>query len=56
MPLAFALSQPPLGAPTNLGFNISTMGTVFTRPSYVPQQWLSHAGSPGWRLDMIDHS
>ena len=58
VPLAFALSQPPLdpktGPPSGIGFNITTMGTLFTGPSYVPQQWLRHEGHPGWRIDMID--
>ena len=59
VPLAFALSQPRLShvhalPPSVIGFNITTMGTLFTGPSYVPQQWLRHEGHPGWRIDMID--
>ena len=54
VPLAFALSQPPLGPPNGIGFNITTMGTLLTGPSYVPKQWLRHEGHPGWRIDMID--
>jgi hypothetical protein len=47
VPLALALSQHPLGAPSNAGFNISTMGTLETGPHYVPRSWLKHEGHPG---------
>lgn len=47
VPLAFALSQPPLGDPTLEGFNISTMGTESTGPSFIPAQWTKHCGFPG---------
>lgn len=46
VPLSWALSQE--------GFNVSTMGTLFTGPGYVPAQWLRHEGHPGWRYDQID--
>ena len=55
VPLAFALSQPALGAPTNEGFNVSTMGTAQTGPSYVPSAWTRHCGFPGWTIPMIDN-
>lgn len=48
IPLALALSQPPLGAPTNEGFNVTTMGTASTGPACVPAQWHRHCGFPGW--------
>ena len=54
IPLAFALSQPPLGDPTLLGFNVTTMGTDTTGPSYVPAQWLKHCGFPGWTIPEMD--
>ena len=54
IPLALALSQPPLGAPTLEGFNVTTMGTATTGPSYVPAQWLRHCGFPGWTIPMIN--
>ena len=46
VPLAWALSQQ--------GYNVSTMGTLTTGPSYVPEQWIRHEGHPGWRFDQID--
>lgn len=46
VPLAWALSQQ--------GYNVSTMGTLTTGPSYVPDQWIHHEGHPGWRFDQID--
>jgi len=55
VPLAFALSQPALGDPSNAGFNITTMGTDQTGPSYVPSSWLRHCGFPGWTIPMIDN-
>ena len=55
VPLAFALSQPALGDPTNAGFNITTMGTGRTGPSFVPSQWTHHCGFPGWTIPMIDN-
>lgn len=55
VPLAFALSQPALGDPTNAGFNITTMGTDRTGPSFVPSQWTRHCGFPGWTIPMIDN-
>jgi hypothetical protein len=30
------------------------MGTLKTGPAYVPEQWISHDGHPGWRYDQID--
>jgi lysophospholipase L1-like esterase len=54
VPLAFALSQPALGAPTNAGFDVTTMGTDSTGPTTVPAQWLKHCGFPGWTIPMID--
>ena len=54
VPLAFALSQAPLGAPSNEGFNVTTMGTATTGPAYAPAQWLKHCGFPGWTIPMID--
>lgn len=48
IPLALALSQAALGAASNEGFNVSTMGTASTGPAYVPAQWLRHCGFPGW--------
>lgn len=39
VPLAWALSQ--------AGYNVTTMGTLKTGPSYVPEQWISHEGHPG---------
>lgn len=41
IPLAWALSQ--------AGYNVTTMGTLRTGPSYVPRQWLHHEGHDGWR-------
>ncbi len=55
VPLAFALSQAPLGDPSLLGFNISTMGTATTGPSYAPSQWFNHCGFPGWTISQIDN-
>ena len=46
VPLAWALSQ--------AGYNVSTMGTLTTGPSYVIDQWKRHEGHPGWRFDQID--
>ena len=46
VPLAWSLSQ--------MGYNVSTMGTLTTGPSYVPNQWIHHEGHPGWRFDQID--
>lgn len=54
VPLAFALSQPPLGNASLVGFNVTTMGTDTTGPSYVPAQWLKHCGFPGWTIAEID--
>eukprot|EP00928_Gymnodinium_smaydae_P089853 TRINITY_DN73742_c0_g1_i1.p1 TRINITY_DN73742_c0_g1~~TRINITY_DN73742_c0_g1_i1.p1 ORF type:complete len:300 (+),score=17.84 TRINITY_DN73742_c0_g1_i1:156-1055(+) len=54
VPLASALSQPPLGNSSLVGFNITTMGTLTTGPSDVPQQWLKHEGHPGWSIKSID--
>eukprot|EP00040_Diaphanoeca_grandis_P004921 m.30595 g.30595 ORF g.30595 m.30595 type:complete len:245 (-) comp16314_c0_seq1:99-833(-) len=54
VPVAYALSQPPLGAPSGIGYNVSTMGTLETGPSYVPQQWLKHEGHPGWQINTVD--
>mmetsp|Transcript_31162 Transcript_31162/g.81716 ORF Transcript_31162/g.81716 Transcript_31162/m.81716 type:complete len:261 (+) Transcript_31162:92-874(+) len=54
IPLALALSQHPLGSPANVGFNLSTMGTLTTGPPYVPKQWLAHEGHPGWQINMVD--
>jgi len=54
VPLAFALSQPPLGSPSLVGFNVSTMGTQTTGPSYVPAQWCHHEGHPGWQVSTLD--
>ena len=48
IPLALALSQSPLGSPDLVGFNITTMGTDSTGPSYVPSAWTHHCGFPGW--------
>ena len=45
-PLIWALSQQ--------GFNVTTMGTLATGPSYVPAAWTRHEGHPGWRFDQID--
>ena len=57
VPLAFALSQPPLGLPNATSrYNVSTMGTLTTGPSYVPAQWLRHEGHPGWQIDRLDGS
>lgn len=53
IPLALALTQPALGAPTAPGFNVTTMGTDSTGPSYVPLQWHRHCGFPGWTIPMI---
>jgi hypothetical protein len=55
VPLAFALSQPALGDPSNAGFNITTMGTDQTGPAYVPSSWLRHCGFPGWTIPMMDN-
>ena len=55
IPLALALSQAPLGAPDLTGFNITTMGTATTGPSYVPSAWTHHCGFPGWTIPMIDN-
>ena len=55
IPLAFALSQPALGDPSNAGFNLTTMGTATTGPPTVPSQWLKHCGFPGWTIPMIDN-
>jgi lysophospholipase L1-like esterase len=55
VPLAFALSQPALGNPSNAGFNVTTMGTAQTGPSYVPAQWTRHCGFPGWTIPNIDN-
>eukprot|EP00051_Salpingoeca_urceolata_P008348 m.105355 g.105355 ORF g.105355 m.105355 type:complete len:251 (+) comp15708_c0_seq1:189-941(+) len=46
VPLAWALTQ--------AGWNVSTMGTLYTGPDYVPAQWKRHEGHPGWRFDQID--
>ena len=54
IPLAFALSQAPLGAPSLVGLNISTMGTLTTGPAFVPPQWLAHEGHPGWQINNVD--
>ena len=56
VPLAFALSQPPLGYPTESkpGFNVFTCGTQTTGPSYVPEQWLHHEGHPGIQISGLD--
>ena len=56
IPLAFALSQPPLGYPTKSlpGFNVSTCGTLTTGPSYVPAQWTRHEGHPGIQINGLD--
>ena len=54
IPLAFALSQPPLGDPSLEGFNVTTMGTATTGPSYVPSQWTKHCGFPGWTIPRMD--
>ena len=35
VPLAMALTQHPLGPPTNVGFNVTTMGTLETGPPCV---------------------
>ena len=40
VPLIWALSQ--------AGYNVTTMGTLKTGPSYVPEAWISHEGHPGW--------
>ena len=55
VPLALALTQHPLGSPDNVGFNISTMGTLTTGPPYVPAAWLKHEGHPGWQINTIDN-
>ena len=55
VPLAFALTQHPLGSPDNVGYNISTMGTLTTGPPYVPAAWLKHEGHPGWQINTIDN-
>ena len=55
IPLALALSQAPLGSPDLLGFNVTTMGTDTTGPSYVPSAWTHHCGFPGWTIPMIDN-
>lgn len=54
VPLAYALSQAPLGSPAGVGFNVSTMGTQTTGPAYVPRQWLNHEGHPGWQINTVD--
>ncbi len=55
IPLALALSQAPLGSPDLVGFNITTMGTDTTGPSFVPSAWTHHCGFPGWTIPMIDN-
>lgn len=50
VPLALALSQAPLGNASNVGWNVTTMGTTATGPPYVPAQWLRHCGFPGWTI------
>lgn len=50
VPLAFALSQAPLGNASTVGWNVTTMGTTATGPSFLPQQWLRHCGFPGWTI------
>ena len=56
MPLAFALTQPALGPPDSVGFNVSTMGTLTNGgASYVPEQWTKHEGHPGWQINTIDN-
>jgi hypothetical protein len=56
IPLALALSEPPCGGcpMPGGGWNISTMGTLTTGPSYTPVQWHKHEGHPGWTIDMVD--
>ena len=58
IPLALALSEPPCGGcpyQTNGGWNITTMGTFSTGPSYTPTQWHRHEGHPGWTINMVDN-
>ena len=55
VPLAFALSQPALGAPNQTGFNVTTMGTAQTGPAYVPAAWTRHCGFPGWTIPRMDY-
>lgn len=54
--LALALSEPPCGGCGLLGggYNISTMGTLSTGPSYTPLQWHRHEGHPGWQINAVD--
>ena len=57
VPLAFALSQPALGAPnatSTRGFNVTTMGTEQTGPATVPAAWTRHCGFPGWTIPRMD--
>jgi lysophospholipase L1-like esterase len=56
VPLAYMLSQPPLGYPTQSlpGYNVSTCGTLTTGPSYVPAQWQRHEGHPGIQINGLD--
>lgn len=54
VPLAFALSQAPLGPPSQPGMNLTTMGTLSTGPPTVPSQWQRHEGHPGWQINTVD--
>ena len=56
IPLALALSEPQCGGcpMPGGGWNITTMGTFSTGPSYTPVQWHRHEGHPGWTINMID--
>ena len=54
LPLAFALSQTPLGRASNKGFDLSTMGTLSTGPSLLPAAWQRHEGHPGWQINTVD--
>jgi len=50
--LANALSQPSFGdaATAHLGYDVTTMGSFTTGPSYVPTQWTKNGGYPGWQF------
>ena len=45
---------PLIGALSQAGYNITTMGRATSGPVWAPRVWTHHAGYPGWRIDQID--
>eukprot|EP01050_Picozoa_sp_SAG11_P033412 SAG11_NODE_11338_length_767_cov_2.606287_1_plen_190_part_10 len=45
---------PLIGALSQAGYNVTTMGRATSGPTWAPRVWTHHAGYPGWRIDQID--